>query len=395
MKFLEPSANIKLVIAGTLSVAIALGVGRFAYTPILPFMQNDLILSSTDLGALASWNFFGYLVGSMVPLLSKNIVYRQRIIFFIALGLSVLTTALMGSVDMFALLVCIRFVAGISSALTLILGTGLIFKALELTGHSYLKLAHFCGFGIGIIISAVVVAITNKLGFNWSSQWMILAFLCCLLSIPVLFYIPKEKKPETTLKQVIVLKIHSNLPFIFISIGYGLFGAGYIIFGTFISAMSKNLPYLYSFGEQAWLIVGIAATPSVFLWQKLSNFIGRDLSLSLACMVSAFGVFLAIEFVSVIWIALGCIMYGAGMPGIVALTLLEGKNRYQGLITSAVAILTLSFSIGQMIGPLLAGFLIDMIGDYFFAMQVSVLLLFLAGIFMIHPCRVFNHLTDS
>ena len=63
------SITVKLGLAGTLAVAIALGIGRFAYTPILPYMQSELGLSSTQLGALASWNFFGYLIGSLTPLL--------------------------------------------------------------------------------------------------------------------------------------------------------------------------------------------------------------------------------------------------------------------------------------------------------------------------------------
>ena len=53
------SITVKLGLAGTLAVAIALGIGRFAYTPILPYMQNELYLSSTELGALASWSGVG------------------------------------------------------------------------------------------------------------------------------------------------------------------------------------------------------------------------------------------------------------------------------------------------------------------------------------------------
>ena len=73
--------NYKLAIAGTAAVTVALGISRFAYTPILPYMQSDLKLSSTELGSLASWNFFGYLIGSLIALISPNLFFKEREIF--------------------------------------------------------------------------------------------------------------------------------------------------------------------------------------------------------------------------------------------------------------------------------------------------------------------------
>ena len=59
------SDQIKLALAGVLAVALALGIGRFAYTPILPFMRESLGLNSSEAGLIASWNYFGYLIGSL------------------------------------------------------------------------------------------------------------------------------------------------------------------------------------------------------------------------------------------------------------------------------------------------------------------------------------------
>ena len=380
--------NYKLAVAGTAAVAIALGIGRFAYTPILPFMQNDLELSSIDLGALASWNFFGYLIGSLIALIKPNLFFTERTIFFSALGLSILTTGLMGLTEITLIMVVIRFLAGISSALILIVGTGLIFRNFDISGESNLKLAHFCGFGLGITISAIAVPVATNYGFDWSSQWLIMALLCCVLAVPIVIFIPREAPSSEVELEKSTAQSKSILAFVFVAVGYGFFGLGYIIFGTFISAMALKLTFLDSFGEYVWLIVGIAALPSVFLWQKLSTVIGKDLALAIACMCSAIGIFFAIKFVSVLWLTIGCIIYGAGMPGIVALALLEGKDRYRGSLVSAVAILTLSFSIGQMVGPLLAGFLIDALGNYFLAMQLSVISFLFAGLFMINPDRL-------
>ena len=218
-------------------------------------------------------------------------------------------------------------------------------------------------------------------------QWLIMAFLCCILAVPIIIFMPGD----TLVIDAQPISSGDKKPilaFVLITLGYGLFGLGYIIFGTFISAMSVRLVHLEAFGQYVWLIVGIAAIPSVFLWQKLSIIVGKDLALTLACISSATGIFFAVKFLSIFWLSIGCMLYGAGMPGIVALALLEGKDRYSGSLVSAVAILTLSFSFGQMVGPVLAGFLIDLLGNYFLAMQISVISYLVAGLCMGNPERI-------
>ena len=70
------SDQIKLAIAGICAVALALGIGRFSYTPILPFMRESLDLSFSQAGIIGSWNYFGYLLGSfaiLFPFFSYNL----------------------------------------------------------------------------------------------------------------------------------------------------------------------------------------------------------------------------------------------------------------------------------------------------------------------------------
>ncbi|MBW9234859.1 YbfB/YjiJ family MFS transporter, partial [Leptospira santarosai] len=52
-----------LVLGGVFALFIAMSIGRFAYTPILPFMQQDTGFSTRFAGYLASSNYAGYLVG--------------------------------------------------------------------------------------------------------------------------------------------------------------------------------------------------------------------------------------------------------------------------------------------------------------------------------------------
>src|SRR3546814_18154162 len=73
-------------------------------------------------------------------------------------------------------------------------------------------------------------------------------------------------------------------------VAYGLFGFGYVITATFISAMVREAPALRGIESSVWLAVGVAAIPSVALWSRIARHIGQERALALACGVEAVGV---------------------------------------------------------------------------------------------------------
>ena len=54
-----------VAVSGLAALAVAIGIGRFAFTPILPMIQAGHGISVAQGGWLASANYLGYLAGSL------------------------------------------------------------------------------------------------------------------------------------------------------------------------------------------------------------------------------------------------------------------------------------------------------------------------------------------
>jgi len=387
MSFLTTNSQFRLALVGICVVAITGGLGRFAYTPIIPYMQNTLNISSADIGLIASSNYLGYLIGSIIPLI-YSFANKQRLTLYLSVVVSIVTLGLMGSTSDFYLFVLLRFVQGISGAIGLVIATNLIFSQITVTGRIDLRLAHISGFGVGMFLSAIAVWICSMFDLQWHYQWFVIALICLVLTIPIISS-PLEVGSELSIDHT----SQSNklsLGFVGISVGYFFFGFGYIIFGTFIAALAVNTPALENIQHASWILVGISAMPAIFIWQAISKLTSNHISLALSCFTCSTGILTLYFFDGMGASLFACLAYGIGVVGIVGLVLMEGKIRHAGSIKFAVAFLTTTFSIGQIVGPYISGLMIDFFGDYQNAMLLSGCSLFMAGICMINYKLLFS-----
>ena len=375
-----------LILTGTAALALAIGIGRFTYTPILPFMLEELNITKTEGGLIASWNFFGYLFGS---LLSISSIFKQRVklVFFISIVLSISTTFLMSINDEVVFFIIIRFISGLSSAFVLIFGTALILPTIQAFGKKSLSTSHFMGVGFGIVISSILVTFLGELGFHWDDLWIGVAVLSVVLAVPIFICTPNEILQHSYSQNS---KYKNNFSFSLISISYGLYGFGYVILGTFISAMARETSGLEATEMYVWLLVGLAGIPMVIFWPWFGKKIGNDLALFFACAIMGLGVLMPVLLENKVGITSASILLGSTFIPITALALLEGQSRYNGSIRVSTAILTSSFSVGQMIGPYFGGVIIDLFNSYSIALTISSISLFIASILMINPTRFLN-----
>lgn len=381
----RPHKSWPLILAGTAALALAMGIGRFAYTPILPFMISEVGFGATEGGLIASWNFIGYCIGSLIPIL-PFFNGRLKTWFFGAVAASIFTTGCMGLVQDLNWFALIRFTSGIASAFTLIFGTSLILPSIQALGKITISTSHFTGVGLGMVLSAIVVSVMGAFNFSWYELWYGVALLALLLAIPVIVLtpneIPRQKAKNKTEKS------HFEFGFITITIAYGLFGFGYVILGTFISAMARSTPELVPTEPYVWLLVGLCGIPTVMFWPWLGQRISNDFALMIACAVEAIGIYVAVVVPGQTGIIIAASLLGATFMGITALALLEGQARFDGTVIISTAVLTSAFGVGQMVGPYFAGLVIDKTGSFAIAMIVSSGALMVAALLMLNPQRL-------
>ena len=375
-----------LILTGIAALTIAVGIGRFSYTPILPYMISELNLTTTEAGLIASSNYLGYLLGSLIPIFPqfpKNI----RSIFIYSIFISIISLFAMGLTNTFEIFILIRFIHGVFSAFVLILGTSLIVSHVQKKGKIFLGTAHFSGVGLGMALSAIVVSYLGFLNFKWDELWFSIGILAIILSFQIIKFTPIQK---AEVKYNLKSKHKTSLGFSLITISYGLYGFGYVAFGTFISTMSRLTPGLEKTEPYVWFVVGVTGIPSVFFWNWFGSKIGNDIGLFLANLILGLGVLFSVLINNEFGIFISCILFGLSFVPITSMCLLEGQERFSGSFIVSTAILTFSFSIGQMIGPYLSGLLTDYYNSFFFSMIISGIVLIFGSLLMINPKRFLN-----
>ncbi len=101
-------------------LAVGMGVGRFAYTPILPLMEHQAGLSTSMASDLATANYLGYLAGALIGVLAPAVA-RSRLAARLSLLVVVVTLALMPATENASTWLALRLVTGVASALLFVI----------------------------------------------------------------------------------------------------------------------------------------------------------------------------------------------------------------------------------------------------------------------------------
>ena len=354
-----PRSSLGIAVGGLIALAAAMGVGRFVYTPILPFMLDGLGLTKAEAGVIASANFLGYLLGALTA--AATLPGSRRTWLLAALALSAMTTAAMGLTTSLSLYLVLRFVGGVASAFVMVFASAIVLDGLAVAGRNGLLSVHFAGVGCGIVASAVIVAALAAGGFGWQTQWLFGGAATLLALAAVAWLIPTDGPMAR--RPVAVTEAGVDHRLVALIVAYGLFGFGYVITATFISTQVSDAPALRSVEPLVWPIVGLTAAPSVALWSWIGRRWGSARGFAIACVVEGVGVALSVLTTSPAAVLAAAALLGGTFVGITALGLMHATQLSRGDPRRSLALLTVAFGLGQMIGPTVAGLAYDAAGS--------------------------------
>jgi predicted MFS family arabinose efflux permease len=352
---------VSLALGGLIAMAVAIGIGRFVYTPILPPMMAALGFSKATFGLIASANFAGYLVGA-VGATRAALPGPQRLWLPGALVLSAVTTGAMGVTSSVAAFVALRFLGGIASALVLILSSALVLGRLATARRPGLAALHFGGVGVGIAVSAALVAWQRAAGADWASMWLGSGAVSLLGAVAVALLVSGEPEGAAVREDVETAARDPRLRRM--TAAYGLFGFGYVITATFLVAIVRATPAIRDLEPAIWIVVGLAAAPSVLLWTVVGRRIGIPAAFAVAALAEAVGVLASVVVPDTVGICVAAVLVGGTFMGLTALGLMRGRELTVGDPRPVMAAMTGAFGVGQIVGPLLAGVLSDALGGF-------------------------------
>lgn len=340
---------LRAAMLGLAALAAAMGIGRFAFTPLLPFMQARGDLTLAQGSVLASSNYAGYLLGALLCL-----ALSVRPVRFARIGLVIVAvaTVAMAMTSSFAIWFWLRLVAGTGSALVLIGISAWSANAIGVERWRAVSGWVFGGVGIGIFVAGMVGLLLGIAGETPARAWLTLGILAAIVAAVSLRYLT-ETGPAQSAPSEASTACFCREEWRVIAC-YGALGLGYIVPATFLPAVARTLvpdPVLFGW---AWPVFGLAAAASTILTgAALGHLPPRQVwkwgQVIMGVGVAVPGVHLSLASVIASAICVGGTFMVLTMAG------MQEARRMRGVHAGRLmAAMTVAFAVGQLLGPIAA-----------------------------------------
>ncbi|MDD5325999.1 MAG: YbfB/YjiJ family MFS transporter [Polaromonas sp.] len=374
----HPSTAWAIALAGLVSLAVAMGIGRFAFTPILPMMLNDGVVDLPAASWLASANYLGYLLGAIfctlqpwlwarlrrLPLLAYSSLVRAGLV-----ATGVLTLAMAWHFP--AAWPTLRFAAGVTSAVVFVYTSGWCLAHLAGLGVPTLGGVIYAGPGAGIVVSGLFAS--GMVAWHWSAAtaWLIFAVLAFVLTALVwrilqgeerlAARVPRVAPPESGLGAA--RPRHSHGEMTLLTLAYGLAGFGYIITATFLPVIARAALPGSGWVDLFWPIFGLGVTVGALLATRIPA--GKDFRLLLAVcyFFQALGIAASLWSPSLAGFIVGSLLLGVPFTAITFFAMQEVRRLRPDTAASFMGLLTATYGIGQFLGPPLVALLLRHTGS--------------------------------
>ena len=374
--------NIKIFIAGISSLVLTMGIARFAYTPLLQVMQDDQVLNDAIGGWLAAFNYMGYLTGTLIAASISDLKLKDTL-YRISLIIAVVTTVAMAWTENWVIWSILRYLAGLTAAGGLLLGSGLILNWLIRHGYKMNMGVNFGGVGLGIAVSAIAVELMLP-EYNWAEQWELFALLGFIIALPAWLWLPRPDGHNVTKTgEQLIDKPPSKKWLQLLSCSYFCVGIGYVVYATFLVVIVNNQPVLQGYGNWAWFLVGIISIPSCVMWDWIVQRRGEIDALMMAYVLMTISIFILAFDIPLSMLIISAFLYGGSTMGIVSMMLSLVGKLYPTRPAKPMGRISVYYACAQIIGPAVSGYIAEITGHYTIALLGATVFMFIGLVILI------------
>lgn len=340
-------------VAAMIALIVAMGVGRFAFTAMLPLMVRDGVLVPETGSWLAASNYLGYLLGALTA--SRIAGRPSELMGGSLIGIAILT-APMGLVESAIGWSMLRFAAGVLSAWGLVATSAWALAHFARAGRSDLAGTAFAGVGLGIALVGMFCLAGAQPGVSAALLWLELGGLSAL-AVAVTFLLLRRGPDPVPTRSVVPADNAAAGGSAGLIVCYGVFGFGYILPATFLPALAREViddPQIFGL---AWPLFGLAAAASTVVAAWYLGRANRVRVWAISHLVMAVGVVLPSLKLCTASVGIAALLVGSTFMVITMLGMQEARARQPANATGILAKMTAAFAIGQLAGPVATGVL--------------------------------------
>lgn len=368
-----PSGAWPIALAGLVSLAVAMGIGRFAFTPLLPMMLSDGVIDLPGASWLASANYLGYMLGAIFCTLQPWIWARLR--WLPALAFSSLVRAGLLATGALTLAMAwphpaawpaLRLAAGVTSAVVFVYTSGWCLSQLSRLGVPSMGGMIYAGPGAGIVVSGLLASAMVARHWTAAAGWVIVGVLAFGLSATVwrIFRGGDERlkalgtpAPQAAGLPGAAAAHHGPAEMAVLTLAYSLAGFGYIITATFLPVIARAALPGSAWLDLFWPIFGLGVMTGALLATRLPPGDMR-VRLGICYAVQALGIFASLWSPSLAGFVVGSLLLGIPFTAITFFGVQEVRRLRPATASSYIGLLTAAYGVGQIAGPPLVALLL-------------------------------------
>ena len=347
-----------------LSLAVAMGIGRFAFTPLLPLMLHDGVIDLPAASWLATSNYLGYWLGALactlLPWAGARWPSLPPVVHIQAMRLGLVATVVL------TLAMAVywplawplwRFLAGMASALVFVYTSGWCLARLAVLGAPTLAGVIYVGPGLGITVSGLATTVMVAHGVSAASGWLVLGVLAIVLT--ALLWPQLRGTVVAAAAPAGRSAASGGSAMALLAAAYGLAGFGYIVTATFLPVIARQTLPGSVWLDLFWPLFGVGVSVGALLTIRLPVSWDRRHLLMGCYTMQASGILLGVWWPSLAGFALGSLLIGLPFTAITLFAMQEVRRLRPEGTSAFIGLFTAVYGLGQIAGPPLVNVLLQ------------------------------------